>query len=140
MPADSVSLLLYLSSLASIIGMAILAYAYRMSLFSNDHAVRWFARSMVLLAVVYMFRRTVWDLVIPASYGIHLENPAINILANCISLLAVYAGLQARLYLIEPSARYNWRWWNAWAHPKATQIRPLQQERKGNETDTPYRT
>ena len=61
--------LLILSSLLAVTGMAMLAFGYRASLFSTDLATRFFAWSMVLLAVSVFGRRVMWDILSPVVTG-----------------------------------------------------------------------
>lgn len=116
--------LLFITSLFSIIGVSVLAYGYRASLFSEDPATRWFARSMVLLSISFFWRRLVWDIAVPTLTGVHAENPSVNIVLNMIAIASVYAGLKARWLLIPDCDRADWRWYTSWAHPSIFQIRP----------------
>lgn len=108
--------LLMASSLLAICGVALLAIGYRHSLFSADPATRWFSRSMALLAASIFGRRLTWDLMYPIVSG-DVDQRPLNVVFNTIAIVAVYAGLRARLMLIPEGERADWRWWNAWAHP-----------------------
>lgn len=115
--------LLVLSSVLSIIGVCVLAYGYRASLFSEDRITKWFATSLVLLAVAYAARRFTWDVVVPVVYGETFYNP-VNIAFNCINMVAVYYGLKARYLLISEEERDGWTWLTSWMHPGILQLRP----------------
>ena len=108
--------LLMASSLLAICGVALLAFGYRHSLFSADPATRWFSRSMALLAASIFGRRLTWDLLHPIVSG-DVDQRPLNVVFNLIAIVAVYAGLRARLLLIPEEDREGWRWWTAWAHP-----------------------
>ena len=108
--------LLMASSLLAIVGVALLAFGYRHSLFSDDPATRWFSRSMALLAASIFGRRLTWDLMHPIVTG-DVDQRPLNVVFNLIAIAAVYAGLRARLMLIPEEDRADWRWWTAWAHP-----------------------
>lgn len=114
--------LLFITSLISIIGVSVLAYGYRASLFSPDLATRWFARSMALLAVSVFIRRLAWDILRPVVTG-EVDQRPLNIIVNIITIVAVYAGLKARLMLIPADERNGWHWWSAWAHPALWRLR-----------------
>lgn len=114
--------LLFATSLISIIGVSVLAYGYRASLFSPDLATRWFARSMALLAVSIFARRLAWDIWHPIVTG-EVDQRPLNIAVNIVTIIAVHAGLKARLMLIPDDEREGWRWWNAWAHPALWRLR-----------------
>ena len=114
--------LLFITSLFSIIGVSVLAYGYRASLFSEDPATRWFARSMALLAVSVFVRRMAWDIIHPIVNSTVDQRP-INIMVNIVTIFAVYAGLKARLALIPDDERGSWHWWSAWQHPSIWSLR-----------------
>ena len=114
--------LLFITSLFSIIGVSVLAYGYRASLFSEDPATRWFARSMALIAVSVVMRRTAWDIIKPIVNSTVDQRP-INIMVNIVTIFAVYAGLKARLALIPDDERGDWHWWSAWQHPSIWAMR-----------------
>ena len=114
--------LLFITSLFSIIGVSVLAYGYRASLFSEDPATRWFARSMALLAVSVFVRRMAWDIIHPIVNSTVDQRP-INIMVNIVTIFAVYAGLKARLALIPDDERGDWHWWSAWQHPSIWSLR-----------------
>lgn len=114
--------LLFITSLISIIGVALLAYGYRISLFSHDKATRWFARSMAFLAVSIAVRRLAWDIWHPIVTG-EIDQRPLNIVVNIVTILAVYAGLRARLMLIPDDERTAWHWYSAWAHPALFKLR-----------------
>ena len=114
--------LLFITSLFSIIGVSVLAYGYRASLFSEDPATRWFARSMALLAVSVFVRRMAWDIIHPIVNSSVDQRP-INIMVNIVTIFAVYAGLKARLALIPDDERGDWHWWSAWQHPSIWAMR-----------------
>lgn len=114
--------LLFLSSILAVSGTAAIAYGYRASLFSGDPATRWFSRSMALLALSIFGRRFTWDILVPATVGGYDPRP-LNIVYNLIAILAVYAGLNARLWLIPEDERGQWHWYSAWLHPSTTRIR-----------------
>lgn len=114
--------LLFITSLFSIIGVTVLAYGYRASLFSEDMATRWFARSMAFLAMSIFLRRMAWDLIHPIVNG-EVDQRPLNILVNIMTIVAVYAGLKARLMLIPDDERQDWHWWSAWAHPAMWRLR-----------------
>lgn len=114
--------LLFITSLFSIIGVSVLAYGYRASLFSDDPATRWFARSMALLAVAVFVRRMAWDIIHPIVNSSVDQRP-INIMVNIVTIFAVYAGLKARLALIPDDERGDWHWWSAWQHPSIWAMR-----------------
>jgi len=113
---------LFASSLLSMIGVTALAYGYRASMFSGDPATKWFARSMALLAVAIFARRLAWDIIHPIVVPGSDQRP-INIVINVVTLIAVYAGLRARLMLIPEPERSRWRWYNSWAHPSLWKLR-----------------
>ena len=114
--------LLFITSLFSIIGVSVLAYGYRASLFSEDPATRWFARSMALLAVAVVMRWMAWDIIKPiVNSGV--DQRPINIMVNIVTIFAVYAGLKARLALIPDDERGDWHWWSAWQHPSIWSLR-----------------
>lgn len=114
--------LLFITSLFSIIGVSVLAYGYRASLFSEDPATRWFARSMALLAVAVFVRWMAWDIIKPIVNSSVDQRP-INIMVNIVTIFAVYAGLKARLALIPDDERGDWHWWSAWQHPSIWSLR-----------------
>ena len=114
--------LLFITSLFSIIGVSVLAYGYRASLFSEDPATRWFARSMALLAVSVFVRRMAWDIIHPIVNSTVDQRP-INVMVNIVTIFAVYAGLKARLALIPDNERGSWHWWSAWQHPSIWSLR-----------------
>ena len=114
--------LLFITSLFSIIGVSVLAYGYRASLFSEDPATRWFARSMALLAVSVFVRRMAWDIIHPVVNA-QVDQRPLNILVNIVTIFAVYAGLKARLALIPDDERGSWHWWSAWQHPSILSLR-----------------
>ena len=114
--------LLFITSLFSIIGVSVLAYGYRASLFSEDPATRWFARSMALLAVSVFVRRMAWDIIHPIVNSTVDQRP-INVMVNIVTIFAVYAGLKARLALIPDDERGAWHWWSAWQHPSIWSLR-----------------
>ena len=114
--------LLFITSLFSIIGVSVLAYGYRASLFSEDPATRWFARSMALLAVSVFVRRLAWDIIHPVVNA-QVDQCPLNILVNIVTIFAVYAGLKARLALIPDDERGDWHWWSAWQHPSIWAMR-----------------
>ena len=114
--------LLFITSLFSIIGVSVLAYGYRASLFSEDPATRWFARSMALLAVSVFVRRMAWDIIHPIVNSSVDQRP-INVMVNIVTIFAVYAGLKARLALIPDDERGDWHWWSAWQHPSIWAMR-----------------
>lgn len=114
--------LLFITSLFSIIGVSVLAYGYRASLFSDDPATRWFARSMALLAVSVFVRRMAWDIIHPIVNSTVDQRP-INVMVNIVTIFAVYAGLKARLALIPDDERGDWHWWSAWQHPSIWSLR-----------------
>ena len=114
--------LLFITSLFSIIGVSVLAYGYRASLFSEDPATRWFARSMALLAVSVFVRRMAWDIIHPIVNSTVDQRP-INVMVNIVTIFAVYAGLKARLALIPDDERGSWHWWSAWQHPSIWSLR-----------------
>ena len=114
--------LLFITSLFSIIGVSVLAYGYRASLFSDDPATRWFARSMALIAVSVVMRRTAWDIIHPIVNSTVDQRP-INVMVNIVTIFAVYAGLKARLALIPDDERGSWHWWSAWQHPSIWSVR-----------------
>ena len=114
--------LLFITSLFSIIGVSVLAYGYRASLFSEDPATRWFARSMALIAVSVVMRRTAWDIIHPIVNSTVDQRP-INVMVNIVTIFAVYAGLKARLALIPDDERGSWHWWSAWQHPSIWSLR-----------------
>lgn len=114
--------LLFITSLFSIIGVSVLAYGYRASLFSEDPATRWFARSMALLAVSVFVRRMAWDIIHPIVNSSVDQRP-INVMVNIVTIFAVYAGLKARLMLIPDDERGDWHWWSAWQHPSIWALR-----------------
>lgn len=114
--------LLFITSLFSIIGVSVLAYGYRASLFSEDPATRWFARSMALLAVSVFVRRMAWDIIHPIVNSTVDQRP-INVMVNIVTIFAVYAGLKARLALIPDDERGDWHWWSAWQHPSIWSLR-----------------
>lgn len=114
--------LLFITSLFSIIGVSVLAYGYRASLFSEDPATRWFARSMALLAVSVFVRRMAWDIIHPVVNA-QVDQRPLNILVNIVTIFAVYAGLKARLALIPDDERGSWHWWSAWQHPSIWSLR-----------------
>lgn len=114
--------LLFITSLFSIIGVSVLAYGYRASLFSDDPATRWFARSMALLAVSVVVRRMAWDIIHPVVNA-QVDQRPLNILVNIVTIFAVYAGLKARLALIPDDERGDWHWWSAWQHPSIWAMR-----------------
>ena len=114
--------LLFITSLFSIIGVSVLAYGYRASLFSDDPATRWFARSMALIAVSVVMRSTAWDIIHPIVNSTVDQRP-INIMLNIVTIFAVYAGLKARLALIPDDERGSWHWWSAWQHPSIWSLR-----------------
>lgn len=114
--------LLVSSSLVTIAGVAMLAYAYRASLFSGDPATRWFSWSMALLAVSIFCRRLTWDILNPVVSG-GVDQRPLNILFNVVAILAVYAGLRARLLIIPDNERSGWVWWTSWMHPELLRFR-----------------
>ena len=114
--------LLFITSLFSIIGVSVLAYGYRASLFSEDPATRWFARSMALLAVAVVMRRMAWDIIHPIVNST-VDHRPINVVVNIVAIFAVYAGLKARLALIPDDERGSWHWWSAWQHPSIWSLR-----------------
>lgn len=114
--------LLFITSLFSIIGVFVLAYGYRASLFSDDPATRWFARSMALLAVAVFVRWMAWDIIHPIVNSTVDQRP-INVMVNIVTIFAVYAGLKARLALIPDDERGDWHWWSAWQHPSIWSLR-----------------
>ena len=114
--------LLFITSLFSIIGVSVLAYGYRASLFSEDPATRWFARSMALIAVSVFVRRMAWDIIHPIVNSSVDQRP-INVMVNVVTIFAVYAGLKARLALIPDDERGDWHWWSAWQHPSIWSLR-----------------
>lgn len=113
---------LFTTSLLSMLGVMALAYGYRASMFSDDQATKFFARSMALLALVIFARRLAWDIIHPVVTG-EVDQRPLNIAINLVTLVAVYAGLKARLLLIPDNERARWRWWNAWSHPSLWQLR-----------------
>ena len=114
--------LLFITSLFSIIGVSVLAYGYRASLFSEDPATKWFARSMALLAVSVFVRRMAWDIIHPIVNSSVDQRP-INVMVNIVTIFAVYAGLKARLMLIPDDERGDWHWWSAWQQPSIWALR-----------------
>lgn len=114
--------LLFTTSMFSMIGVTALAYGYRASILSDDPATRWFARSMALLAAVIFARRLAWDIMRPVVTG-EVDQRPLNIIINIATLMAVYAGLRARLLLIPSDERSRWRWYNSWAHPSLWRLR-----------------
>lgn len=114
--------LLLITSLVSIVGVAVMAYGYRASLYSDNLVTKWFARSLTLLATAYVLRRMTWDVIVPLFVGSIYYEPA-NIIFNLINLAAVYFGLQARLHLIPEPERSRWHWYSAWMHPGLFRIR-----------------
>lgn len=111
-----INLVLMVTSILAIIGVGVLAFGYRSSLFSDDPVTRFFAWSMALLALSVGARRLMWDVLHPVVLEGNDHRP-INVLFNIIALAAIYAGLRARLLLIPEDERRGWRWWNAWSHP-----------------------
>lgn len=124
-----IDLLLMASSILAIVGVCVLAYGYRASLFSDDPVTRNFSWSMVLLALSVGSRRMMWDVLNPMGLSGNDPRP-MNILFNLIALMAIYAGLRARLLMIQDSERGAWRWWNAWAHPGLLRFRIERNGRK----------
>lgn len=114
--------MLFFTSLVSIIGVSVLAYGYRASLVSEDRITRYFAASMVFLALGYALRRFSWDIVVPLYTG-GVDYSPVNIIFNVINLIAVYFGLRARWLLIPEPERYAWKWYTAWMHPGLFRIR-----------------
>lgn len=119
--------LLLITSVTSIVGVSAMAYGYRASLYSENHTTKWFARSITLLAMGYVFRRITWDLAVPLFVGSIYYEPA-DIVFNVINLAAVYFGLQARLELIPEHERHRWHWYSAWMHPGLFRVRPTYSE------------
>lgn len=128
--------LLILSSLLAVMGMAMLAFGYRASLFSPDLATRFFSWSMVWLAVSVFGRRITWDILYPVVTG-QVDQRPLNILFNAVAIFAVYAGLRARLLLIPSDERSRWRWWSCWWHPAIWRIRV--DHRMGDKANTELR-
>lgn len=114
--------LLFTTSMFSIIGVLVLAYGYRASLFSSDPITRMFARSMALLAIGIAARRMAWDIIHPIVNG-EVDQRPLNVVINIVTIFAVYAGLKARLMLIPDEERANWHWWSSWAHPAIWKMR-----------------
>ena len=125
--------LLFVSSLLSIVGVGIMAYGYRSSLVSKDEVTRWFASSLVFLALAYALRRLTWDIAYPIYAGGANYSP-INIVFNLINLVAVYYGLKARHLLIPESERHRWRWYTSWMHPHIFKFRVEPVDDRGDET------